>query len=449
MSDNKPTITASPTYSEHAFTWYDTLNGTFFKENKETGTDGNDSMVTTNVLFRVPEAHTATLDIKLSVDDWGKLTVTDKENKQWLSLSLTDKDEDAGPRGGHTYWSKQGTVMLPEGDYTIQVEQTNTTYPEQYDPKFNVSRCDFSITATKEPKSLKLLTADEYGEIGKTGTDCKAYIKSNDKLNAQEHHAISVGLEYNGPSPDAAFDGTPESSREGKDTFKPERVELSSDGKAKFKVWTEEPQGKPEIKLNGAIASVSYLPAVFEDLFKVTIYYTPRESGFKVDATPVTKECRVGDSKSEITVEIRNLRKDFLRAVEMEGFGHMATNYTDKKGEVYPYIAYDSGTWYVSKVIYGKFNRVLTDKGSCAGGKSQFKPGRSKIKLDLNDDIKSRFGTDTFTVDDVGEAVGMNHIDLYWGEDDPLNGSPTTGLPAGLKNGLPKEPVFRCMLIEE
>lgn len=286
MSDNKPTITATPAYVEHAFTWYDSLNGSFFKENKETGTDGNDSMEPASIQFRVPEAHTATLAVELSVDDWGKLTVTDKENKQWLSLSLTSEDEDAGPRGGHAYWSKQGTVMLPEGDYTIHVEQTNTTYPEQYDSKFNVSRCDFSITATKELKSLKLLTADEYGEIGKTGTDCKAYIKSNDKLNAQGHHAISVGLEYKGPSPDETFDGTPESSREGQDKFKPEKVELSSDGKAKFKVWTEEPQGTPEIKLNGAIASASYLPAVFEDLFEVTIYYTIRESGCTNEGKP-------------------------------------------------------------------------------------------------------------------------------------------------------------------
>lgn len=129
----------------------------------------------------------------------------------------------------------------------------------------------------------------------------------------------------------------------------------------------------------------------------------------------------------------------------------MITSYIDSNGEIYPFLAYEFKTriWYVSKNAYGQLNNILTDKGSCAASILQFRPRQSKIKLNLSDAIKQGFGTDTFTVDDVGQAVNMNHIDLYWGEDDPLRGDPTTGIPAGLNCKLPVGNVCRCTLLKE
>ncbi len=132
-SDNQPTITATPDYQKNATLWYDSVQGEFFKEDKQNGTSAADSMSLADILFKVPENYTATLNATLGVDDWGALTVRDHQGNERLSLQLTPKEGEAGPRGGHAYWTKNGSINLEEGDYTIHIEHTNTTYPPEYD----------------------------------------------------------------------------------------------------------------------------------------------------------------------------------------------------------------------------------------------------------------------------------------------------------------------------
>lgn len=241
------------------------------------------------------------------------------------------------------YWAKTGVVGLSAGEYTIRVEQDNTTYPPKYDNKFNVSKCDLALTAVAG-NNIEVLSADDYGEIGQTGTDCCAYIKKGDQLNAKKHHAINVGMEYHGTSPDQGFDGTPTSSRnQGTtelDRFKPEQVELQSDGSTRFKVWSEETDGAPLVSLNGASASADFKNAVFEDLFAVTVYYTIKESGCP-GAKTTSVSCKLGDSPAKVT--LTGVKSTFLRKVENEGFGSLRSPYTDKGGRIFPYIAYDRG----------------------------------------------------------------------------------------------------------
>lgn len=157
-SDNKLEITATPEYRAGESLWYDTLNGRFFKEEKQNGTDASDSMTPEDILFKIPQGESARLNVTLSVDDWGSLTIYDSENNEKLSLKLTSEEEEAGPRGGHVYWTKTGAVSLPAGEYTIHVEQSNVTYPEKYDSRHNISKCEVSLTAKKLlPRPVKIL----------------------------------------------------------------------------------------------------------------------------------------------------------------------------------------------------------------------------------------------------------------------------------------------------
>ncbi len=155
MNTNKPIIKASPSYQEQTCIWYDSIEGHFSREDKVHGTSDEDSMDPIDIPFLVPEGYSASLTIHLGVDDWGKLTIIDSSGGERLTLSLTMNDEEAGPRGGHAYWSKEGSVVLPSGTYSLHVEQSNTTYPEQYDSRHNVSKCDFTVAASLQKKGVR------------------------------------------------------------------------------------------------------------------------------------------------------------------------------------------------------------------------------------------------------------------------------------------------------
>ncbi len=151
-TNNKPSIASTPAYDEQNYTWYTALEGNFFKEDTIKGTSGEDSMDATTIPFLVPEGQRAVILGFLNVDDWGTLTVTDKKTgAKHLEIRLTPDVEPAGPRGGHAEWSKMDHTMLPAGQYDITVTHLNTTYPEGYDPRYNVSKCRFRITATTLP----------------------------------------------------------------------------------------------------------------------------------------------------------------------------------------------------------------------------------------------------------------------------------------------------------
>ena len=131
--------------------WYDEITVDFQREDSENGTGSADSLGTVNVNFRVPEKHVATITIgNFTVDDWGHLSIYRKgETEKLLHLGMdAGIDGEPGERGGHEAWTKTGSVQLIPGDYVIEINQENADYIKG-DPRFNVSKCKLTLTATK------------------------------------------------------------------------------------------------------------------------------------------------------------------------------------------------------------------------------------------------------------------------------------------------------------
>ena len=142
--------------------WYDEITVDFQREDSENGTDSADSLGTVNVNFRVPEKHVATITIgNFTVDDQGHLSIYRKgETEKLLHLGMdAGIDGEPGERGGHEAWTKTGSVQLIPGDYVIEINQENADYIKG-DPRFNVSKCKLSLTATKEEAVLRSLAVN-------------------------------------------------------------------------------------------------------------------------------------------------------------------------------------------------------------------------------------------------------------------------------------------------
>ena len=168
---NTPTITATPAISS-APTAYTSIQGTFEKKGTDepNGTSAADSMDAQSFTLLVEAGKTATVNATIGVDDWGSLTITNAEGAEVLKLSLTSADDAAGPRGGHAYWTKAGAASLPAGTYTIAVEHQNVTYSGEYDPKYNDSKCDFSITAVHASQPVVLNASAQVRVTGGTSS---------------------------------------------------------------------------------------------------------------------------------------------------------------------------------------------------------------------------------------------------------------------------------------
>ena len=147
-------VNENNTYTPDVSTWYDSINGSFYKEDPVNGTDITDSMGDVQIKFMIPEGYIAVLEASLTVDDWGRLDIVSAgesgENHLHLGM-MKNVDDVPGPRGGHALWSKHGNVSLPPGEYIIYVYHENATYVDAYadKAKYNISQCDFSITARK------------------------------------------------------------------------------------------------------------------------------------------------------------------------------------------------------------------------------------------------------------------------------------------------------------
>ena len=148
-------VNENNTYTPDVSTWYDSINGSFYKEDPVNGTDITDSMGDVQIKFMVPEGYIAVLEASLTVDDWGRLDIVSAgesgENHLHLGM-MKNVDDVPGPRGGHALWSKHGNVALPPGEYIIYVYHENATYVDAYadKAKYNISKCEFAINATKE-----------------------------------------------------------------------------------------------------------------------------------------------------------------------------------------------------------------------------------------------------------------------------------------------------------
>ena len=95
-----------------------------------------------NDTFTVPEGG-ATAVASLTVDDWGKLTISGPGGT--FELDLTSAADEPGELGGHQEWSKSGSFELSEGTYTLSITHQNIDMPHN---EYNQSVCRYSVTVT-------------------------------------------------------------------------------------------------------------------------------------------------------------------------------------------------------------------------------------------------------------------------------------------------------------
>lgn len=163
------------------------------------------------------------------------------------------------------------------------------------------------------------------------------------------------------------------------------------------------------------------IAAVYDGVFRATVYYTPLESGFSAaggfDMTPTTRAGLKGKS----------FPKDFLKAVEMEGFGRM-------KSPV-------AGKWYVS-CCRGRWD--YADRPLDAGGQplralrstavsSDYQLIRAQANFRVRaEGLPAAFMGARWEICDTGGGLEPGQIDFYWGEDVPLGPGKRLGRPQGL-----------------
>lgn len=148
--------TVGSSYAPEVSQWYDSITGHYYKSDSVNGTSQEDSMGDLTINFKVPDDNIATINVTLTVDDWGHFDLFSANDPQTTILHLgmmKNVDASPGPRGGHTIWSKSGTVQLLPGDYRMVIYHENATYVPEYAHEVgsNVAQCDFAISATKVP----------------------------------------------------------------------------------------------------------------------------------------------------------------------------------------------------------------------------------------------------------------------------------------------------------
>lgn len=158
--------------------------------------------------------------------------------------------------------------------------------------------------------------------------------------------------------------------------------------------------------------------ATYPNRFEITLYYTPRESGFTANnGFNVTPETRSG-------LEGRNFPRDFLLAVEKEGFGRMTNPHRNMN-----YIFHRGGRWGYGDKPVDKSQQPLLPKQSCAVSPAQKALGKeSSLSVDVRG-LPEEFSSIRWRPSDVGSAVGKWQVDLYWGEDDPRGPDKEMALP--------------------
>lgn len=151
MSNPYLTVTTTGnSYTPDVAQWYDSIHGEFNRSDTVNGTDISHSMGDVSIKFKVFDGIKSKIKAKLTVDDWGFLTIHKENNPEniLLRISLQETDDEPGPRGGHVEWSDEAEVELEAGDYVITVYQKNATYISG-NPQYNVSKCVFDITAER------------------------------------------------------------------------------------------------------------------------------------------------------------------------------------------------------------------------------------------------------------------------------------------------------------
>lgn len=159
------------------------------------------------------------------------------------------------------------------------------------------------------------------------------------------------------------------------------------------------------------------LPAKFEKAFDLTIYYTPKESGFPAGELR-TIELFEG-SQSVGTTQVNNA---FRLQSNMEGTGEMVSAVNQKRIIVPKTISATPPQYWLYSVPVGNAANPLTPKASSAADQSMIRRGMH-VRV-ASGTVSQAFGNDLFRVDDVGGAIKGYKLDLYWDIDNPSANDP-------------------------
>jgi hypothetical protein len=158
------------------------------------------------------------------------------------------------------------------------------------------------------------------------------------------------------------------------------------------------------------------------DYFVVcTLYYTPMESGFTAergfDATPITRPGLHG----------RKYARDFLVSVRKEGFGRLGEPVNGCA-----YIRYNGGSSYsYARHVVGRGTAALIPRFSAATRRGQRGLGYGTAIETPASEVQRIFGSTNWKIVDTGGGLRRWQIDLYWGEDEPLDPGRFMARPRG------------------
>ncbi|MBT9449219.1 hypothetical protein ICN84_03910 [Akkermansia glycaniphila] len=350
--------------------------------------------------------------------------------------------------GSNASTTVEQMVELQAGYHYTVVHNENLPVPEeiagypnarQFEPKVNGDTMVlFQIEPIDQDLNFIPVQSLKSANMPDDKSDAFNYIKNGSRLENGTHQ-IHAGLQYRGSLEDSTFSGEITSNRGDEDLFEPLSVEMDEKGESQFELISRNTKSNPIVSVNGVSAqSGGLLPAVFQSKFQITVYYTPKEAGFTNFSETQELECYFDDTKEKITLNILVKFWDTVSHKDYgEGFGKLANPPKRMKDGVevsYPYISYERALY---EHPMGNSQNVLQDRISCAGNQQQFNIQSSSVRILLDSEYTKAFGTNEFVLDDVGSAVGENHLDLYWGEDNPKNGGNTSSIPAGLPNGSP------------
>lgn len=263
---------------------------------------------------------------------------------------------------------------------------------------------------------------------GPTGDNTGAYnyVAQGSVLQNNKHN-LRVGLEYTDKAKANQNVGAPQSSRgPQKDSFNPATIKLDEEGKKKFLLITKEHEQSLKVTLDGEESEMhQMLPAVFFDKFQLTVYYTTKETGYGGGNIRI----RVRGRRDPI--EVNNA---FRAQVVMEGFGRLTPAHETAYGQ--PYLGYDPDLgYYLAPEPLGNRSNPLVPRQSCAVDSRQLRTTISRVEI-FSPTLIEVLGNNMWDAADSGQRIGLNHIDLYWGDDEPApdNSNWPAGYPANRRN---------------
>jgi hypothetical protein len=175
------------------------------------------------------------------------------------------------------------------------------------------------------------------------------------------------------------------------------------------------------IPLSGNLAEE--IAAIYDGVFHGTVYYTPTEASFTsavgFDMSPVTRPGLKG----------RMFPLDFLKSVEMEGFGRMRTPVDGKW-----YVSSCRGNWdYASSPLDSKGIPLQPLRSTAIGLDHELVCSQANFRVQA-DDVPPSFLRARWEVCDTGSGLKPGQIDFYWGEDAPLGPGAKLSQPRGMPN---------------